>query len=84
MGLLALAGIGVLAYSMADRGVSPQAIVSSPATLMAPAQTFSCDGRKFCSQMSSCAEAHYFLRNCPGTEMDGDGDRVPCEQQWCN
>jgi cold shock CspA family protein len=46
--------------------------------------TFSCDGRTHCSQMTSCAEATFFLRNCPGTQMDGDGDGIPCEQQLCN
>lgn len=45
---------------------------------------FRCDGRIHCSQMTSCAEATYFLRNCPGVKMDGDGDGVPCEQQWCS
>jgi hypothetical protein len=44
---------------------------------------FSCDGRKYCSQMTSCAEATYFLKNCPGVKMDGNNDGVPCEQQWC-
>ncbi len=48
-----------------------------------PAATFSCDGRKYCSQMSSCQEATYFLKNCPGVKMDGNNDGVPCEQQWC-
>jgi hypothetical protein len=33
--------------------------------------------------MTSCAEATYFLRQCPGTLMDGDGDGEPCENQWC-
>jgi micrococcal nuclease len=42
-----------------------------------------CDGRKRCSQMRSCEEATWFLKNCPGMEMDGDGDGVPCERQWC-
>ncbi|POA18277.1 calcium-binding protein [Pseudomonas sp. FW300-N1A1] len=42
-----------------------------------------CDGRKRCSQMTSCAEAMSFLQNCPGMEMDGDDDGVPCESQWC-
>jgi hypothetical protein len=42
-----------------------------------------CDGRIHCSQMTSCAEAHFFLANCPGTEMDGDHDGIPCERQWC-
>ena len=44
---------------------------------------FQCDGRVHCSEMTSCEEARYFLRNCPGVKMDGDGDGVPCERQWC-
>ena len=44
---------------------------------------FKCDGRAYCSQMTSCEEATYFLRNCPGVKMDGNNDGVPCEQQWC-
>ena len=47
------------------------------------AANFKCDGRTHCSQMTSCAEATYFLRNCPDTKMDGDHDGIPCEQQWC-
>jgi hypothetical protein len=43
----------------------------------------SCDGRTYCSQMTSCAEATFFMKNCPGTKMDGDNDGVPCEKQWC-
>jgi hypothetical protein len=46
--------------------------------------SFTCDGRTHCSQMRSCDEAKYFLRNCPGTKMDGDGDGIPCEGQWCS
>ena len=42
-----------------------------------------CDGRKHCSQMTSCAEAQYFLANCPGVKMDGDRDGIACEEQWC-
>ena len=45
--------------------------------------TFKCDGRTHCSQMTSCAEATWFINNCPGTRMDGDEDGVPCERQWC-
>ncbi len=43
-----------------------------------------CDGRTYCSQMTSCAEAKYFLANCPGVKMDGDRNGIPCEKQWCN
>ena len=44
---------------------------------------YRCDGRTRCAQMRSCAEATWFLKNCPGVEMDGDRDGVPCERQWC-
>lgn len=45
---------------------------------------FRCDGRTHCRQMTSCAEARFFLQNCPGVKMDGDRDGVPCEDQWCS
>ncbi len=56
---------------------------SVPAPAAAPGG-FSCDGRQYCSQMKSCAEAKYFLANCPGAQMDGDKNGVPCEKQWCS
>ena len=46
--------------------------------------SFHCDGRIYCSQMTSCEEAKYFIRHCPNTKMDGDRDGIPCESQWCN
>ena len=57
-----------------------QALLASPS---APGNDARCDGRTKCSQMTSCAEARYFLQHCPNTEMDGNGDGEPCEQQWC-
>ena len=42
-----------------------------------------CDGRKRFTQMHSCEEATWFIENCPGMEMDGDHDGVPCEDQYC-
>jgi hypothetical protein len=44
---------------------------------------FTCDGRTYCSQMHSCAEAKFFLKNCPNVKMDGNHDGIPCEKQWC-
>lgn len=44
---------------------------------------FTCDGRQYCSQMTSCEEAMYFLENCPDVKMDGERDGIPCERQWC-
>ena len=51
------------------------------ATPAISSHTFSCDDRVHCSQMSSCAEAKYFIDHCPGTKMDGDHDGNPCEEQ---
>lgn len=44
---------------------------------------YTCDGRTYCSQMTSCEEATFFINNCPNTKMDGNSDGVPCESQWC-
>ena len=69
-------------------GAPAQAAKAKPnaaaAPLASPGDSFRCDGRVHCSQMTSCAEAKYFLRNCPGTKMDGDRNGIPCEQQWCS
>lgn len=46
-------------------------------------EEFECDGRQYCSQMTSCEEAKFFLDNCPNPKMDGNNDGVPCERQWC-
>jgi len=63
---------------------APRDVVAPPILKSAPEGQFKCDGRIYCSQMTSCAEATYFLKNCPGTKMDGDNDGIPCENQWCN
>ncbi|AUD59045.1 cold-shock protein [Shewanella sp. Pdp11] len=46
---------------------------------------FQCEaGKTHCSHMSSCDEATFYIQNCPNTQMDGDGDGIPCERQWCS
>jgi hypothetical protein len=52
------------------------------ARTVARTSEFRCDGRQHCSQMTSYDEAVFFLRNCPDTKMDGDGDGMPCERQF--
>jgi cold shock CspA family protein len=47
-----------------------------------PTQHFQCQGKVYCSEMSSYDEAIFYLNNCPGTKMDGDNDGEPCEQQF--
>jgi endonuclease YncB( thermonuclease family) len=64
------------------------ASLKPPPSAPAPAPTLAdagrrCDGRTRCSQMRSCEEATWFLRHCPGVQMDGNHDGVPCERQWC-
>ena len=44
-------------------------------------QRFQCTGKKHCSQMNSCAEARFYIQECPDTRMDGDGDGQPCEDR---
>lgn len=51
------------------------------APLQQPAQQtgFSCSPRKNCSQMSSCAEARFYLTQCQRGDLDSDSDGTPCE-----
>lgn len=88
----ALAGYGYHHYGQRKAALTalpavPQNEVSTTAPAMelpAPVRpAFQCDGRKHCSQMTSCSEAKRFLENCPEMEMDGDHDGIPCEQQLC-
>lgn len=67
----------------AEAAHSPVSPMASTTSSLSGGLGFQCDGRQYCSQMTSCEEAKYFLRNCPNTEMDGDHDGVPCESQWC-
>lgn len=88
--LAALAWYGYGKYQArlgAQRAVAAEpapADTNKPGALLTPATaSFTCDGRTYCSQMTSCAEATFFLKNCPGTKMDGNNDGIPCEKQWC-
>ncbi|WP_425258458.1 cold shock domain-containing protein [Rubrivivax sp. RP6-9] len=83
---------GVWGYKQFSGWQHRKNLASQPAELSTPAPgsseaspaAFSCDGRVYCSQMTSCAEAKWFINNCPGTKMDGNSDGIPCQEQWCN
>ena len=92
-----IGALGLYAYQRAQRP-EPMPAVQTLAQEQAEAQPgfrepeplvekakpqFHCDGRTYCSQMTSCEEATFFLENCPDVKMDGEGDGVPCEKQWC-
>lgn len=79
-----------IAYTQLDDYKKRRDLARQPSTAPVPLSTpsadtsrFRCDGRTHCSQMTSCEEATFFINNCPGTQMDGNGDGIPCEQQWC-
>lgn len=40
---------------------------------------FKCDGRVYCAEMRSYAEAVYFHRHCKATQLDNNGNGKPCE-----
>lgn len=62
---------------------NPAPIPLSNTSAVTTPSSFKCDGRTQCAQMTSCSEAKYFIQHCPNTKMDGDGDGIPCESQWC-
>lgn len=78
------AWLAVYAYGSYSRHLEQRKALAAQANDDYAQSAFHCDGRTSCSQMTSCAEATYFLRNCPGAKMDGNNDGVPCEQQWCH
>ncbi|WP_082054947.1 cold shock domain-containing protein [Cupriavidus basilensis] len=87
-GLIAVAVFFGVGYKyIAPKFGGPESLASDstqvPVSVSMASSPFQCDGRKYCSQMTSCKEAKYFLKNCPNTEMDGDRDGIPCESQWC-
>ncbi len=88
LGVIAIGGYGFskLYFSDSQTAASPykEQVQATTQTVKAKVNTsFTCDGRQHCSQMRSCEEATFFIRQCPNTKMDGDGDGIPCEDQHC-
>lgn len=85
--ILVLIGFATWDYYSSDADYSSNAVVASPSTNQQRDKThhqkktpnFRCDGREHCSQMTSRAEAVFFIKHCPNTKMDGDRDGIPCE-----
>ena len=38
-----------------------------------------CGTKQYCKDMRTCAEAQHYMTNCGLSELDRDGDGVPCE-----
>lgn len=47
------------------------------------ADGFKCDQRTHCAQMTSCAEAKFFLANCRDADLEVDHRGLPCPRRWC-
>ena len=50
-----------------------------PDSLAEPSGELTCGTKRYCRQMTSCAEAEFYLKRCGLTRLDGDGDGIPCE-----
>lgn len=89
VGLLLVSVIGYKAYQYASEKLAPKQENTPVKTQVLPeikrqqpdSSPYRCDGRQHCSQMTSCEEAKWFVRNCSDTKMDGDGDGIPCEDK---
>lgn len=89
IGLVIFAAIGYQVYQVVSAKLTPKQenlpikfkSGDSSVSNAAKNNKFRCDGRQHCSQMTSCEEAKWFLRNCADTKMDGDGDGIPCEDR---
>lgn len=87
VGLLIVSAIGYKVYQYASEKLTPKQENTPVKTQVLPeikrqqpdSSPYRCDGRQHCSQMTSCEEAKWFVRNCSDTKMDGDGDGIPCE-----
>lgn len=82
--LLIFVGLGIYGYNkFSHRTTLLSPAIVTTQNIQETTSSYQCDGRIYCSQMTSCAEATFFLQNCPDVRMDGNNDGVPCEQQWC-
>jgi endonuclease YncB( thermonuclease family) len=63
------------------RAVSPEAaaLVALAAEAQGATNAPACGAKRYCREMSSCAEARFYLQQCGVARLDRDGDGVACE-----
>ena len=65
------------------RGTCNVALVSSaPAAATVNSGGFTCGGKRYCREMTSCEEAKFYLTQCGVRSLDGNHDGVPCAKLW--
>lgn len=47
--------------------------------LAPPSDSQACGAKRYCREMTSCADARHYLNACGVSSLDGDRDGVPCE-----
>ncbi len=57
---------------------SSNAVPLMPSASGTPA--FTCGGKRYCREMSSCEEAIFYLQRCGLKRLDGNGDGIPCNR----
>ena len=63
--------------------IAPATSPASPAASAPKAAVssgFSCSGKRYCREMTSCEEAKFYLTKCGVGSLDGNKDGVPCEK----
>ena len=58
---------------------APAARAPTAPTPAASSSGFTCAGKRYCREMSSCEEAKFYLAQCGLTTIDGNRDGTPCE-----
>ncbi len=53
--------------------------MGAPAPATTSSAGFTCTGKRYCKEMSSCDEAKFYLTQCGVGSLDGNKDGVPCE-----
>ena len=69
---------GTCATASAPAARAPAAPTAAPTS--ATSGGFTCAGKRYCREMTSCAEAKFYLTSCGVGSLDGNHDGVPCEK----
>ena len=69
---------GNCATASAPPARAPAAPTAAPASA-ASGSGFTCAGKRYCREMTSCEEAKFYLMSCGVRSLDGNHDSVPCE-----
>jgi hypothetical protein len=77
-GLHPIYGNPVVTKKAAPSSAEKTSQQSAPST-SAVTTSWQCGTTKSCNEIDSCAEATYYLNECGLSDLDRDGDGLPCE-----